>query len=207
MEYIIINDSKLKIICEAGDLAQFGLNANSLEYSDARSRKFIENILDDVKIKLGFETASHRILIQLFPDRYGGCEIFISRLEAISQDSSEGAILPLSKASRKFCEHETVQKIYFFERLDFLLEACKRLSFLSEHQKSSAFYVSEGGYYLCLEIATDNSFDECGINSLNEYSFLLEYGEPQSAKEKLPYLMEYAKSICDEGAVETLSKI
>ena len=35
MEYIIINESKLKIVCEKDDLAPYGINADTLEYGDA----------------------------------------------------------------------------------------------------------------------------------------------------------------------------
>ncbi len=207
MEYIIINDAKLKIICEKEDLAPHGINADLLEYGDLTSRKFIEGLLEEAKIKLGFVTERHRILIQLFPDGSGGCEIFVSKLELLkSNEEKAEASKPCSTEPNKV-KREPLQKVFFFERLNYLLEACKRLSFLPLTYKSSAFYIANEGYYLYLEIADNDELEEYGVSSLNEYSFLLEYSEPQSVKEKLPYLLEYAKSICKNEAVEQLARI
>ena len=207
MEYIVINDSKLKIICEEKDLEPYGVSAHALEYGDAVSRKFLEHLLDEARERLGFETVLHRVLIQLFPDNRGGCEIFVNKLgllkgsaEKTSDDNSE-ALPPV--ASKK----EITKKLFFFEKLDFMLEACKRLSFLPSAKKSSAFYLEEKGYYLYLELNADAALEEYGISVLDEYSFLLEYGEPQGESKLLPYLAEYAKCVCKENAVETLGRI
>ncbi len=206
MEYILINDSKLKIICEKNDLAPHGINADDLDYGDSVSRKFIEGLLEEAKIKLGFETAKYKVLIQLFPDKYGGCEIFVSKLGLLSKSFESERDSEQKESVEKKRKCEPSQKIFFFERLDFLLEACKRMSFLPPCKKSSLFYLDKSGYYLYFEIE-EESLEEYGINTLNEYSFLLEYGEPQSVKEKMPYLKEYANNICNEGAIEALCKI
>ena len=206
MEYIIINESKLKIICEKEDLRPYGINAEDLEYSDASSRKFIEELLEEAKAKHGFETAKHRVLIQLFPDNEGGCEIFVSKLGLLKKEN-EAPSLERNRNTKSKTVTDTVKKIYLFEKLDFLLEACKRLSFLPTCKKSSAFYLEDSGYYLYFEYNTDGELEEYGVNTLNEYSFLLEYGEPQNEKEKLPYLNEYAKIICKDNAVKILSGI
>lgn len=207
MEYIIINDAKLKIICEKEDLAPHGINANTLEYGEPASRKFIECLLEEAKSRLGFVTEKHRILIQLFPDSQGGCEIFISKLELLKNDEQEIEDIHSNISADKKSKCEPPKKIFFFESLEHLLEACKRLSFLPPCRKSSLFYISQTGYYLYFELNEDDELCEYGINTLNEYSFLLEYGEEQNAKEKLPYLKEYAKSICQNNAIEQLARI
>ena len=120
---------------------------------------------------------------------------------------SESVSLEAENTAKKKTVNEKIKKVYFFEKLDLLLEACKRLSFLPTCKKSSAFYLEESGYYLYFEYNTDGELEEYGINTLNEYSFLLEYGEPQNEKEKLPYLNEYAKIICKDNAVKILSGI
>ena len=204
MEYILINESKLKIICEKEDLLPYGINAEALEYSDASSRKFIEVLLEEAKAKHGFETSKYRVLIQLFPDTDGGCEIFVSKLGLLKKESET---TEKKENIQKRASIEPMKKIFFFEKLDFLLEACKRLSFLPHCKKSSVFYIAEKGYYLYFEHNTVGELEEYGINTLNEYSFMLEYGEAQNEKENLPYLNEYAKCICKENAVEILSGI
>ena len=204
MEYIVIDKSKLKVVCEERDLEPYGISTDSLEYGDASSRRFIEDMLSEAREKFGFETARHRVLIQLFPDNDGGCEIFVSLLESLKgvaegDEANEKKILPRKS--------ETSQKIFFFERLDHMLEACERLSFLPPCKKSSAFYIEDEGYYLCFEQDRDDELDEYGVFALDEYSFLLEYGEPIVTRGKLPYLCEYAKSICSDNAIEALGRI
>ena len=202
MEYILINESKLKIICEEKDLELYGVSADSLEYGDASSRSFLDFLLGEAKSKLDFETAKHRILIQLFPSKDGGCEIFISKLGLLNKNEKSTQENKFSKAAK-----EPTKKLFFFEKLNFMLEACKRFSILQHSKNSSAFYLDGHGYYLYFEVNEDNELEEYGIPSLDEYSFLLEYGEPQNIKEKLPYLKEYAKNICKEKAIEKLSVI
>lgn len=204
MEYIVIDESKLKVICEERDLEPYGISTDSLEYGDACSRRFIEDMLNEARARFGFETSRHRVLIQLFPDNDGGCEIFVSKLGALpkSVDTSE-----VDKDSKTSPTSREIQKIFFFEKLDYMIEACKRLSFLPPCKKSSAFYIDGEGYYLHFEIICDDPLEEYGIFALDEYSFLLEYGEPQRAKENLAYLKEYSKCICKESAVETLANI
>ena len=203
MEYIPINESKLKIICEENDLSAYGISADTLEYGDASSRKFIEDALEGARRELGFETSKHRVLIQLFPSHDGGCEIFVSKLgllEDVDPDKKKKELSPKK-------EKETQKKLYFFERLDFLLEACKRLSFLPPCKASSAFYLNAKGYFLYLELEDPDGLFEYGIDALDEYSFILEYGEPQNTKKELPFLNEYAKCLCRNNAVERLCKI
>ena len=204
MEYILINESKIKIICEEKDLELYGINAEDLEYGDTNSRKFIDSLLEEAKEKFGFETVKHRVLIQLFPSNDGGCEIFISKLGLLNKKSQPSTAKEELPPQQK---NKTLEKLFFFEKLDFMLEACKRLSFLSNKNNSSAFYIDGTGYYLYIEVQNNDSLEEYGIISLDEYSFLLEYGEPVSTKEKLPYLKEYAKNICKEKAIEKLGII
>ena len=202
MEYILISESKLKIICEAEDLAAVDLCAESLEYSDGDTRKFLEDILEYAKQNLGFETKQHRILVQLYPSSDGGCEIFIHRLgllEKSSQPEGTATQKPIKSPPKKS------EKIFFFYELSHLLEVCKRLSLKEYEGKSSAFYIAQKGYFLSLEVSCE--LDEYKIFILDEYSFLTEYGEPESASFKTPYLKEYAKCICPSRAVETLGKI
>ena len=188
MEYIPITDSKLKIICEEEDLALYGLSADSLEYGDEAGRHFIEDILDKAQKKLGFESKHHRILVQIFPSIDGGCEIFISRLGLLAEENS-------------LC-----QKLFFFDKLDFLLEVCKRLALINSELKSDAFYLDGKGYYLIIEMNTD-LLEEYGLFSLDEYSFILEFGTSEDIQERAPYLYEYAKQICKGNAIKTLSRL
>ena len=202
MEYILISESKLKVICQESDLSAYGICADSLEYGDSDTRKFLEDVLDYAKQSLDFETKQHRILVQLYPSADGGCEIFIHRLGLLETplQTEESATKKVAKEVPKKKE-----KIFFFSTLNSMLEVCKRLSIKEFDGKSSAFYLAEKGYFLSLELCCE--LEEYRIFMLDEYSFIAEYGEPESASVKIPYLKEYAKCICPSHAVETLGKI
>lgn len=206
MEYVLISESKLKIICEADDLTSYGLCADSLEYGDGDTRRFLEDVLEYAKENLGFETKQHRILVQLYASADGGCEIFVHRLGVLEKalGTEESKSEKKSEKSAKTSQKKE-EKIFFFSTLSPLLEVCKRLSIKEFEGKSSAFYLATRGYFLSLELPC--GLDEYRIFILDEYSFILEYGDLQSASFQLPYLKEYAKCICHSHAVETLGKI
>lgn len=200
MEYIPINDARLKVTCERCDLLPYGIRAEELEYSNAETRKFLEDILEGARKRFGFESKLHRILVQLYPSKDGGCEIFINRLapqrqEQLSDAKKESDALVKKKGN----------KVFFFDGLAPLLEVCKRLSICEFEGKSSAFYLDGTGYFLSVEL--DCELEEYQIFILDEYSFIYEYGEAENASERIPYLMEYGRCICCENAVETLGKI
>lgn len=200
MEYIPISDSKLKVTCERSDLLPYGIRAEELEYSNAETRKFLEDILEEAKQRLGFETKLHRILVQLYPSKDGGCEIFINRLTPQRQE-------PLSNEKKEdnFNAKKKRSKVFFFNKLNPLLEVCKRLSLCEFDGKSSVFYIDGTGYFLSVEL--DCELEEYQIFVLDEYSFIYEYGESENSDVRIPYLSEYAKCICNENAIETLGKI
>lgn len=201
MEYIPINDSKLKIICEEEDLALYGLSVDSLEYGDECGKRFIEEILDKAQRTLGFESKHYRLLIQLFPSLDGGCEIFISRLDLLSKES----LCPSEQTNNK-AEISPCKRLFFFERLDPLLEVCKRLSLIDQKIKGDALYLEGKGYYLIVEL-NSNILEEYGIFSLDEFSFIFEYGVAEDFLTRSPYLYEHAKAICRNNAIQLLGKL
>jgi negative regulator of genetic competence, sporulation and motility len=96
--------------------------------------------------------------------------------------------------------------LFFFEKLDFLLEVCKRLTAIDSELKGDAFYLEGKGYYLIIELNTDK-LEEYGLPSLDEYSFILEFGTAENIRERAPYLCEYAKRICKGNAIKTLGAL
>ena len=79
MEIIQISESKLKLTLAREDLAEFDLDAEDLDYSKTDTKRMFWDILSRVKRNVGFETDGYRVLVQLFPSRDGGCEMFITK--------------------------------------------------------------------------------------------------------------------------------
>jgi hypothetical protein len=56
------------------------IDCDMLDGLDKKGRDAFNRIMDDAKLKYGFEVSGKRIFVQLFPSKDGGCEMFISRL-------------------------------------------------------------------------------------------------------------------------------
>jgi len=192
MEYILINEGKLKVMLELADLEEFDINAEDLDYANPVAKPVFEDILRYAREEFGFDTSGHKVLLQLFPSRDGGCELFITRLPSLCEQTKSQPKVKESVA-------------YSFGTLSNLLAVCKRLLSKGFNGKSSAWADSQGRWYLLL-----SESDMLDLHSLpipHELSFIEEYGESQSPRALSLYLGEYAQSICEGDAVRTLGEI
>ena len=82
---------------------------------------------------------------------------------------------------------------------------CKRLYAKGFEKKSSAFFLENEGYFLCIELGDE--LEEYQRPALDEYSFILEFGETENVSKRVPFLKEYGRCVCRAGAVETLGQI
>ena len=80
MELIVISESKLKIMLEKEDMKRYGLFGSELNYDDPPTRKKLLSILDKAKEECGFDTGSEKLLVQLYPSKDGGSEMFVTKL-------------------------------------------------------------------------------------------------------------------------------
>ena len=191
MEYIMIDEAKLKIILAPEDLAEWNISADELDYNDPYSKIFFKDILDHAKDSFGFDTTGYKTLLQLFPSLDGGCEIFITRIEEQRHDSG-------NKTSVNVCE-----KAYSFDRLSSLISVCKRLCFEGFCGESSVWYDSDGRWFLTLR--STMLCDD--LLPLNKLTFISEYGESESPGALSLYLPEYAFSVCEDNATEILGRM
>ena len=80
MEIIRINNDKIKVSLSKDDMEFLEIDCDMLDGLDKKGRDAFNRIMDDAKLKYGFEVSGKRIFVQLFPSKDGGCEMFISRL-------------------------------------------------------------------------------------------------------------------------------
>ena len=203
MELIRISNSKLKIMLTPMDMRQFELsNDNFYDDSEKMHRSF-RLLLDEVKRQSGFEADDHRISVQYFPSREGGCEMFISNLSGDKENGScaltpapEMQPAPRTRGSfsRSFA--------YRFEGLDELLSVCRRLLPMDYINASSAWQDDTGQYYLFL-----NTFSASPFATPEELYFVVEYGTIENASQLRLYLAEHGTVICAENAISTLGGI
>ncbi len=196
MEYILINDSKLKVMLERCDLEEWNISAEQLDYANPDSKRVFNDILHYAKLRFGFDTSGQKVLLQLFPSKDGSCEVFIS---CIGKSEKLGTDEDL-KASNK-----EILRAYSFESAEHLLLVCKILKDFGGINDSSAWFDEEGNWYLTLTL--DGDIQEIELLPLHRFSFIGEYGETISAKSLCLYLSEYGKPICEANAVEILGAI
>lgn len=188
MEYIIINETEMKIILEAEDLKEWDVSAEELDYNDPSSRQLLEDILGYAKRDMGFDSTDCRTLLRLFPSLDGGCEIFVTLLPV-------DAMLDEDEGERTLA--------YRFERLSHLLSVCRRLLQEGFDGDSRVWYDSSDRWFLTLKHRDNNSSDK----SPCKLDFLSEYGEEESARALSLYLPEYATPVCQSNAVALLGKL
>ena len=203
MELIRISNSKLKIMLTPMDMRQFELsNDNFYDDSEKMHRSF-RLLLDEVKRQSGFEADDHRISVQYFPSREGGCEMFISNLSGDKENGS-CALTPapeMQPAPRtRGCFSRSFA--YRFEGLDELLSVCRRLLPMDYINASSAWQDDTGQYYLFL-----NTFAASPFATPEELYFVVEYGTIENASQLRLYLAEHGTVICAENAISTLGGI
>ena len=203
MELIRISDSKLKIMLTPMDMRQFELCADNFYDDSEKMHHSFRLLLDEVRRQSGFEADDHRISVQYFPSREGGCEMFISNLSQKKNTAScaltpAQEIKPVTRTRGSFCRSFA----YRFEGLDELLSVCHRLLPMDYINESSAYRDDGGHYYLFI-----NTFAASPFATPEEFYFIVEYGSLENASQLRLYLAEHGTVICAEDAVGTLGAI
>jgi negative regulator of genetic competence, sporulation and motility len=211
MEIIMISDSKIKVMLSADDLKGFDLDTASLDYSNTETKRMFWDILSRAKRSVGFDTDGHRVLVQLYPSRCGGCEMFVTRLSCLSctekgEQNERAEIepvinqLPPQKSFKK--EHKEGRVGAFaFESIGNLINVCRRLVNMGYDGESDAYVGDDKRSYLFL-----SDIEPCAYLPLDEFSFISEYGTEENEEATRSYVSEHAKEICKNRAVEELAR-
>ena len=201
MELIVINENKLKITLSQCDMQQYALDCSTIDYDNTETRRAFWNILDEVKHKTGFDAASQKVFIQLYPSKEGGCEMYVTKLGGAQKSETDDDAVANSHRLHPLHRRRTA---YSFNNIDNLIAVCRRLDAIGFSDKSSAWRsaINESKYFLLLEEPEENAY-----LPLTEYSFILEYGKNENLKNTLLFIHEHAFPICTQYAVETLSAI
>ena len=179
MELILISKSKLKIMLSADDMKTYNIECDG----DTAFRRGFRPVLERARRDCGFESEGGRLLVQIFPSRGGGCEMFITR---VAPDN----------------ERETVRRrercVMIFPGAGELVSVCALLQSRGYCGESSAFSFKTGACALLVE-----DFDPDGALPL--WAATAEYGEKRKGKEIEAYIKEHGMPIFDRNAVTKLS--
>ena len=211
MEIIMISDSKIKVMLSADDLKGFDLNTASLDYSNTETKRMFWDILSRAKRSIGFDTDGHRVLVQLYPSRCGGCEMFVTRLSSLcdlekGEQSDRTEIEPVinhlpPKKNLKRERSEGHVGAFAFENIENMISVCRRLANMGYDGESDAYVDENKRSYLFL-----SDLEPCAYLPLDEFSFISEYGTAENEEATRSYVSEHAKEICKSRAVEELAR-
>ncbi len=200
MELILINSGKLKIMLTDDEMKKYDLDTDTIDYDTTSTRRAFWSILDDAKTQTGFDAASDRVFIQLYPSKKGGCEMYVTKLGEACQPpravkNSRGVHMVTER-------HESGRErlvAYSFDAMETMLSVCRRLLFIGWHGSSQSFRDRGGRCFLFLSTALCG-----GIGYLDRLSFIGEYGTFENPKRLGLYVSEHGSCICENGAVERL---
>ena len=210
MEIILISDNKLKIMLCEKDLKQFDIKAEELDYSNTETKRMFWDILSRAKHETGFDTDGQRVLVQLYPSKEGGCEMFVTKIGALTaaeeekskshkylNDRNSNYLVNSKKPKKK----SSTYSAFSFDKTEDMIEVCRRLSEIGYIGESSAYFCENEKKYLFL-----SDIDTSEYAQIDEFSFISEYGEAENTKAISNYVFEHGKPICESLAVSKLAK-
>lgn len=189
MELILISPSKLKVMLTQSDMEQYSLKTDRIDYDNTETRRAFWSILDEAKHQTGFDAASDKVFIQIYPSRNGGCEMYVTKLPQKGDCEENDDI---------FCHVSAfeAQPVFFsFDNMQNLIDACRALKNRGFSSESQAFFSLENParYYLSV---TSSNFEQ-----------LYEYGCKIKKRFIPSYILERCKCICDSDAVGMLADL
>ena len=190
MELILINDNKLKISLSDLDLKQYALDCNNINYDCTETRRAFWSILDEAKQKTGFDAASQKVFVQLYPSKDGGSEMFVTKLGPLPASAEQSL-----KRSRGVGVFLRGTQIYFTKHFSSLVSIARAIG-ADTVERSRVYYEEEQGYYLFLE-------ERGGGGALSPLLPVLEFADPIPGSMR-PYIEEYASLMMEENALATL---
>ncbi len=193
LELILINSSKLKIMMTSKDMEQYDLKCENIDYDNTETRRAFWSILDEAKQRTGFDAASDKVFVQLYPSKGGGCEMYITKLGTGENSKDNRIFLSGEGAGRQI-------RVYSFERFEWLSAVCKRLFELGYEGESCAYFNGLcKNYYLLLAEERKR-----GDTYLSGLTFIKEFGKAEDLARATLYIKEYCTCVCAYDAVQIL---
>ena len=191
MEFLVVSKTKLKAILDKEDMIKYKLDAMATGSDNITTRRAFREILAVATEEVGFDTESDKVLIQLYPSRDGGGELFVTKLGALPK----GDIRAIAD-SNNVTMLSNVSRLYKFENLDTLILAAKSIH--SKDIPSEIYYVN-GLYFLYAE-------EKCASGALSEIARLAEFAE-RIPEKLMPYIKEQGGAVLEHDAIEKISAL
>ena len=122
MEFLLIGQSKIKIVLSESELRKYKLDRECGDLESPVSRRAFWRVLEAAREAVGFDPAGDKVLIQFYPTKSHGSEIFITKLGLLSESSAE-----LVSRSDRVSMISKRESIYVFEGIEELIGAVKAI--------------------------------------------------------------------------------
>lgn len=195
MEFLLIGDSKIKIVLNKEEAEKYNLNRSAPEINGPSARRAFWRILEQAKLQVGFDPAGDKVLIQIYPLKSGGCELFVTKLGILSDSSAR-----LVSKSDKVAMLSKKRSVYSFESLEDLIRAARAISSISgDAPPDSDVYIGQDRYYLSIE-----EYGKGGEPV--EFLCILEFASVVTAELSI-YISEHADRLTDGDGISRFSSL
>lgn len=165
MDFLVVSDSKLKIMMSREDMQKYEIDGDNIDYDNPKTRRSFWHILDAAREACGFEASGDKVLIQFYPSK-DGSEIFVTKLGIISS----GAERTIAKSS-KVAMLSSRQVIYKFSSFSSLASAARIIDEEDCERSPRAYFDERGFYYIIAEER------RAGLEKNREISSIYEFGK------------------------------
>lgn len=195
MEFLLIGESKIKIVLSREEAEGYGLDSGTPDVSGPVARRAFWRILDRAKAEVGFDPAGDKVLIQVYPIKNGGCEIFVTKLGILSESSAR-----LVSKSDRIAMLSKKRSLYAFDNIEDIIAASVAVRSISrEISPKSDVYTDGKKYYLSIE-----EYGKGGEPI--EFPCILEFGTGLTA-ELSGYICEHADCLTEGDGIERFSSL
>lgn len=215
MEIIVISENRIKISLNAKEMKKYGVDENDFHLESIDMRSILKRILHNSDQNEGFEAISpeDKLLMQLYPEKEGGCELFVTRLDIFSEE--DDMLMP-REVNDRFLQPKSVEKseikrkrtlCYAMDELAFVLDAAAELKKRGFAGKSDLFKEENGRYFIFLHL---NQTEGSGITEKQKsapISFLSEFGALENSEYESLRLLERGICIFKGNALESLFEL
>ena len=177
MEFIRITDKKLKVKLSAEECRSYGIRAEDGEYDEQCLRVMLRGVMEAAMSRTRFRLNGDRALVQLYPTEDGNAELFVTKLDSVSESAKRA----VSGSSSLVMSAQDGGAFLFSDRQD-LRAALRGLG----ERVPFRLYKSESGAIL-LRFEDGNAIGSRDRDLLMEYSTGLRLAQPVIEEYFIPW--------------------
>ena len=162
MEFLCVGQTKLKVVLSKAECDAYNIKSIDSETKDKALRQSLRRIFDQAQEASSFRVTNERLLVQVYPLSDGGCELFITKLSAISERERRAV-----KASDELLTVGSRVSVYRFSSLTELTLASRAVQ--DKTIPCDVYRADNGEYYI--------SVTETAMSGISDCEVLSEFGE------------------------------